>query len=166
MAEPTLDIHVLAGYVDVETERWREWFTKAPAAVLDLPLGPGSDGTVRSLIKHIFAVELRYAERMIGDPVTEYEQLADRTVDELWEIHEAAAALRNRFLLDASEEDLERVLISVTRKLGQIESRVQVVLLHSLIHGIRHWAQIAMVLRQHGYGEQWEHDWLVSPAVQ
>ncbi len=166
MAAPTVEIGVLAGYVDGETERWREWFGSAPAGVLDLPLGPGAEGTVRTLVKHVFAVELRYAERLLGLPVTGYEELADGTVEELWEIHRAAASLRDRFLLEASPEALDRVLVSDTRKLGRIESRAHTVVVHTLVHGIRHWAQVAAVLRQHGHGGLWEHDWLLSPAAQ
>jgi uncharacterized damage-inducible protein DinB len=165
MAAQSIEIRVLAAYVDKETERWREWFETAPAEVLDLPLGPGADGTVRTLITHIFAVELRYAQRLMGQPVTGYEELTDRTVEELWGIHQRAASLRDRFLQEASPEALDQVLVSDTRKLGRIEARAHTVVVHTLIHGIRHWAQIAAVLRQYGYGGLWEHDWLLSPAV-
>lgn len=166
MAAPTVEIGVLAAYVDGETERWREWFESAPAGVLDLPLGPGAEGTVRTLVKHIFAVELRYAQRLAGQPVSGYEELADGTVEELWQIHRDAASLRDRFLREATPEAFGRVLVSDTRRLGRIESSAHTVVVHSLIHGIRHWAQIAMVLREHGHGGLWEHDWLMSPAVQ
>lgn len=165
MAARTVEIGVLAAYVDGETERWREWFGNAPAGVLDLPLGPGAEGTVRTLVQHIFAVELRYAQRLLEEPVTGYEELADGSVEELWGIHRTAASLRDRFLREAPPGALDRVLVSDTRRLGRIESRAHTVLVHTLIHGIRHWAQIAMVLRQHGYGGVWEHDWLLSPAV-
>lgn len=166
MAAKSVELGLLAAYVDGETERWREWFETAPPAVLDLPLGTGTDGTVRTLIKHIFAVELRYAQRLAGEAVTGYEQLPDRTVPELWGIHRTAASIRDRFLLEATSEALDRVLVSDTRKLGRIESRAHVVVAHTFIHGIRHWAQIAAVLRQHGHGGLWEHDWLLSPEVQ
>jgi uncharacterized damage-inducible protein DinB len=166
MAAPTVEIGVLAAYVDGETERWREWFESAPPGVLDLPLGLGADGTVRTLVKHIFAVELRYAQRLAGQPVSGYEELADGTVEELWQIHREAALLRDRFLREATPEALGRVLVSDTRRLGRIESSAHTVVVHSLIHGIRHWAQIAMVLREHGHGGLWEHDWLMSPEVQ
>lgn len=165
MAAPTVEIGVLAAYVDGETERWREWFEGAPAGVLDLPLGPGAEGTVRTLVKHVFAVELRYAERLLDRPVTGYEELADGTVEELWAIHRTAAALRDRFLAEASPEALDRVLVSDTRRLGRIEASAHAVVVHTLVHGIRHWAQIAAVLRQHGHGGLWEHDWILSPAV-
>jgi uncharacterized damage-inducible protein DinB len=121
---------------------------------------------VRTLINHIFAVELRYAQRLAGEAVSGYEQLPDRTVPELWSIHRTAASIRDQFLRDATPEDLDRVLVSDTRKLGRIESRAHVVVMHTFIHGIRHWAQIAAVLRQHGHGGLWEHDWLLSPEVQ
>jgi uncharacterized damage-inducible protein DinB len=166
MAAKNVELGVLAAYVDGETGRWRGWFDTAPAEVLDLPLGPGAEGTIRTLIKHIFAVELRYAQRLVGDPVTGYEQLADGTVQELWRIHRTATSIRDRFLREATCESLHRVLVSETRKLGRIESPAHVVVMHTFIHGIRHWAQIAAVLRQHGHGGLWEHDWLLSPEVQ
>lgn len=166
MQAPVLEISMLAGYVEHETERWREWFAAAPPEVLDLPLGAGAEGTIRTLVKHIFAVELRYAQRLVGEPVSGYDELADGTVEELWQIHRTANATRGRYLAGASAEALDRILVSETRKLGRIESRAHTVLVHSLIHGIRHWAQIAMVLRQHGHGGLWEHDWLLNPAVQ
>ena len=165
MAERSVEIGVLAAYVDGETGRWREWLDGAPPGVLDLPLGPGADGTVRTLIKHIFAVELRYAQRLVGEPVSGYEELADGTAGELREIHRTAASLRDRFLREATPGALDRVLVSDTRKLGRIEARAHTVVVHTLVHGIRHWAQVATVLRQHGHGGLWEHDWLLSPEV-
>ena len=165
MSEQTIEFSTLIGYVEHETERWRTWFQAAPAEVMDLPLGSGADGTIRSLIKHIFAVELRYAQRLAGEPVSDYEQLADGTVEQLWEIHHAARAVLGRYLAGASADALDHVLVSETRKLGRLEARAHTVVVHSLVHGIRHWAQIAMVLRQHGHGGLWEHDWILSPAV-
>ncbi|HEX8393809.1 MAG TPA: DinB family protein [Longimicrobium sp.] len=166
MTAPAVQISTLAAYVEHETERWRQWFAAAPPDVLDLPLGAGAEGTVRTLVKHIFAVELRYAQRLAGTPVSGYEALADETVDQLWRIHRTANSIRARWLADATPEALDAILVSDTRKLGRIESRAHTVVVHSLVHGIRHWAQIAMVLRQHGHGGLWEHDWLLNPAVQ
>lgn len=166
MQAQVLELGTLAGYVEHETERWREWFQAAPPEVLDLSLGAGAEGTIRTLVKHIFAVELRYAQRLVGEPVSGYDELADGTVEQLWRIHRTANETRGRYLAGASAEALDRVLVSETRKLGRIQSRAHTVLVHSLVHGIRHWAQVAMVLRQHGHGGLWEHDWLLNPAVQ
>ena len=160
-----IEFSTLIGYVEHETERWRTWFQAAPAEVMDLPLGPGADGTIRSLVKHIFAVELRYAQRLAGEPVSDYEQLADGTVEQLWQIHHTAMSVLGRYLAEADDDAVDQVLVSETRRLGRLEARAHTVVVHSLVHGIRHWAQIAMVLRQHGHGGLWEHDWLMSPAV-
>lgn len=165
MDAQTLEFGTLAAYVEHETERWREWLSAAPPEVLDLPLGTGADGTIRTLVKHVFAVELRYAQRLAGEPVSGYEELADGTVEELWRIHHDARSVLERYLAGASGAALDRVLVSETRKLGRIEARAHTVVVHAWMHGIRHWAQIAMVLRQHGHGGLWEHDWLLSPAV-
>jgi uncharacterized damage-inducible protein DinB len=164
--KPVLELSTLARYVEHETERWRRWFEAAPPEVLDLSLGAGAEGTVRTLVKHIFAVELRYVQRLAEQPVSGYDELADGTVEQLWQIHHTANRTRAQYLADATAEALGRILVSETRKLGRIESRAHTVLVHSLMHGIRHWAQVAMVLRQHGHGGLWEHDWLLSPAVQ
>ena len=166
MTAHSLPFRTLAAYVDHETSRWREWFEAAPAEVLGLPLGPNADGTIRTLIKHIFAVELRYAQRLSGDAVSAYEDLPDATIDDLWRIHATATSVLGRYLAAADDSALDAVLVSNTRKLGAIESRARTVVVHSWIHGIRHWAQIALVLRQNGYGGLWEHDWLLNPAVQ
>ena len=166
MTPQSLPFDTLAAYVDNETARWRHWFAAAPADVLELPLGPNADGTVRTLVKHIFAVELRYAQRLSGDAVSAYEDLPDSTIDDLWRIHATATSVLDRYLASADDAALDAVLISNTRKLGPIESRARTVVVHSWIHGIRHWAQIALVLRQNGYGGLWEHDWLLNPEVQ
>jgi uncharacterized damage-inducible protein DinB len=166
VAGHTLEIEMLVAYVEEETKRWRQWFAQAPLETLAIPLGRGADGAVRTLIKHIFAVELRYAQRLVGEPVSGYEELPCDTVEQLWGIHERAGVLRDRFLQRAGDDEMEQVLVSETRKLGRIESRAHVVVTHTLIHGIRHWAQIAALLREHGHRGLWEHDWLLSPVVQ
>jgi uncharacterized damage-inducible protein DinB len=164
-ATQSLELAALAAYVDAETERWRRWFADAPAEVLALSLGAGTDDTVGGLVKHIFAVELRYAQRLVDQPVTEYGDLPDDGVPELWRIHEMAAELRDRYLRGATADDLSRVLVFDTRRAGRMSARAHDVVVHALLHGIRHWAQIATVLRQHGHGGLWGHDWLMHAMI-
>lgn len=165
MEDHSVGIGALAAYVEHETELWRAWFAAAPAGVLDLSLGPGAGGTVRELVKHIFAVELRYAQRLVGHPATSYEKLDDGSVEALWRIHRTARAIRDRYLAGATAPDLARTLAFETRRLGRLQSTAHGVVVHALVHSIRHWAQLATVLRQHGHGGLWEHDWLMSPVV-
>ncbi len=38
-------------------------------------------------------------------------------------------------------------------------------LTHAVVHAIRHWAQLATLLRQQGYKTDWQHDVLFSDAI-
>ena len=49
-----------------DAAKWRKWFDEQPAAVLDVPLSIALAKNVREFLLHIFAVELRYAERLTG----------------------------------------------------------------------------------------------------
>ena len=58
--------------------------------MLDVPLSIALAKNVREFLLHIFAVELRYAERLEGLPITDYETLATGSVAELFGIGERA----------------------------------------------------------------------------
>ena len=53
----------LLKYVNGETARWREFFATNPKA-LDVAVSIAGTNNVRDMLLHIFAVELRYAERL------------------------------------------------------------------------------------------------------
>ncbi|HEX2204712.1 MAG TPA: DinB family protein [Longimicrobium sp.] len=155
----------LMGYTGGETERWHAWFREQDPAVLDVPIGEGSRATVRGLLVHTFAVERRYADRLLGDPVTPYEGLPDRTVDEIFGIfHEGRAKLK-RFVETAKPEDWERRMTFQTITAGELSGSARKVVAHAFLHGIRHWAQIATALRQAGHPQPWMHDILMSDAL-
>ena len=69
-----------------ETSKWQNWFERQPAELLELPLDIALAKNVREFLLHIFAVELRYAERLTGSDVTEYETLPTGSVRELFAI--------------------------------------------------------------------------------
>ena len=62
----------LLGFYFAETQRWRGWLA-ANQKLLDLPIDIAQAKTVRDLVLHIVAVDLRYAERLLGEKVTDYE---------------------------------------------------------------------------------------------
>lgn len=78
-----LNTDELLNFCTAETERWREWFSLNPQT-LDLPVDIAQASYVRDLVLHIVAVELRYAERLLGEKVTEYNELPTGTVEELF----------------------------------------------------------------------------------
>jgi len=58
-----LSFSELLQYVNEETAKWREFFQSNPTA-LDVPVSIAGTKRVRDMLLHIFAVELRYAERL------------------------------------------------------------------------------------------------------
>lgn len=155
----------LMAYTDAETERWHAWLKEQPAEVLQVRIGEDTRETVRDVIGHVFAAELRYTQRLLGEPETSYDALEMGSLDALWRIH-AESRRRLRAYVDAIPAgERERQMTFNTRTMGQLSSSAQKMAVHVFLHGIRHWAQIATTLRQAGYRQPWAHDWLLCDAV-
>jgi uncharacterized damage-inducible protein DinB len=131
--------------------------------VLDEPMGEGRLATLRGVLVHVFAVELRYAQRLLGEPVSSYESLPQGSLDEIFAIGVEARSKLGSFL--ETDPDLDRDLTFETLTAGTRSASARKIVTHSMLHGIRHWAQIATVLRQRGYPAQWFHDILLSDAL-
>lgn len=153
----------LLTYTDGETARWREWFAAHPDA-LDVAYGDGRLATVGQLILHIFAVELRYTERLEGhQQVTAYEELEANGVDELFAIGDRARKALRAYLATMTDDDARTVLTFQTLTAGTLTASKYKIASNVFLHGIRHWAQVAATLRSAGYRDQWGHDMLLSP---
>lgn len=151
---------------EAETERWLKWFQRQSSGTLDLPTDIAGTGTVRHLLQHIFAVELRYAERLLDRETTSYESLNIFTLNDLFSIGERARRLFREFLAKATPDELSRVIEFQTRSAGTLRASKRKIFIHANVHGIRHWAQVAVVLRQAGHKTDWMHDFLVTPVIE
>jgi uncharacterized damage-inducible protein DinB len=160
-----LTFRELLDYTAAETDRWHRWFADHPTAVLDLPAGEGRTATVRGLLQHIFAVERRYADRLLGRPVSGYEVVNPESVDTLFAGGREARETLELYLTHASDDDLGQQMEFQTQTLGTMTASARKIVAHTLVHGIRHWAQLATALRQQGYKTDWPHDLLASSAL-
>jgi len=151
---------------EAEMQKWRKWFDEQPPAVLDVPLSIALAKSVREFLLHIFAVELRYAERLKGLPVTAYETLTTESIADLFEIGEKAAAMYRDYLVTVTDDDLATVIEFPTRSAGMFRSSKRKIFLHAMLHSVRHWAQLATALREAGYPTNWGKDFLYSPVMQ
>jgi uncharacterized damage-inducible protein DinB len=151
---------------EAETRKWRQWFDEQPALVLDLPLSIALAKDVREFLLHIFAVELRYAERLQGLPITAYETLPTGSVADLFGVGEKAGRMYREYLATASDKDLGAVIEFSTRTAGIIRSSKRKIFLHAMLHGVRHWAQLATALREAGYPTNWGKDFLYSAVME
>jgi uncharacterized damage-inducible protein DinB len=141
----------LIEYLDEESERWQQWFAQQSPTVLEVTIGVDDLATVRDLLMHISLVELRYAERLMGEPITAYERFQTASVDALFEVGKDARMKLTAFLAGATEKDLNDTLTFETKRAGTQSASKRKLVAHALLHSIRHWAQISTALRQHGF---------------
>jgi uncharacterized damage-inducible protein DinB len=148
-----------------ETTKWQNWFGRQASELLNLPLNIALAKDVREFLLHIFAVELRYAERLLEHEVTPYEAHATGSVEELFAIGERARTLFRDYVVRATDEDLAVVLEFPTRTAGVLRCSRRKMFAHAMLHGVRHWAQLATALRENGHGTDWAHDFLFSDVI-
>jgi uncharacterized damage-inducible protein DinB len=161
MGEPTLS--ALLAWNRAESRRWKAWFAAHPAA-LDLPMGAGG-GTVRKAIHHTVVVDLRYGQRLTGLPVSAFETIDVGDLDGLFALAERAHDLLEGWLAGATPAMLDQVHTFMTLSAGERSASARKILLHACTHHVRHWAQIASVVRMHGLKSDWPHDLLLSDAM-
>jgi uncharacterized damage-inducible protein DinB len=166
MTTPVLTIRELLDYTAAETRRWQRWLAAQPAEVLDLPIGAGRTATARGLIHHTIVVERRYTDRLRGEPVTTYESVPSDSLDALFATFDDTRVRLDAWLASANDADLAQILEFQTLSAGTLTGSARKVLVHLLLHGVRHWAQLATALRQQGHATDWSHDILMSDALE
>ena len=155
----------LLRFDEQETDRWHQFLAKQGPGVLDLNIDLAGGGTVRDLLLHIFAVELKYAERLSGGPLTQPADLPKGTVNEIFGIATTAHGKMKNYLKTASEADLDGKITFPTLSAGEQTATRRKVLGHALIHSLRHWAQLTTEMRRRGYKTDWHHDFLFTDAL-
>lgn len=159
MSNPTTAIAPLFAWRDNETSRWRGFFEANPRA-LDFPAGDGTMDTVRGVVRHIFAVELRYGQRLLGQPVTDWADFRQQSLDDLFAIGDEARLMIDQYMANADEASLSGTMTFSTLTAGTITATRRKILVNVVAHGVRHWAQVTTFVRQGGIRASWPHDLL------
>lgn len=149
---------------EVATRKWMTWFASSPAA-LDVPCDIYNSGTVRGLLKHIFAVELRHSQRLLGLDVVAYEAIPVGSLDDLSAVHEQAMRNLRKFLSEANDATLHEIITLQTVSAGTLHASRRKLFVHILLHSMRHWAQLTTLLREAGFKTDWPKDFLFSEAI-
>ena len=63
-------------------------------------------------------------------------------------------------LKDRDQTFWEKLIDLATRSSGEMRASRHVVFVHSLMHSVRHYAQLATLVRQHGFKPEWAMDFL------
>ena len=154
----------LLDYSAEETRRWGDFFNKDPAA-LNLPVDIAGAKSVREVVIHIVAVQARYAERLLNLPVTEYSSYDSMSPQAVFASAEKSAEDLRSFAVAANDSDWDGELTFPTRSAGTLTASRRKIFVHALLHGLRHWAQLATYLRQQGYKQDWPHDFIFSSVI-
>ena len=156
-----LGYQTLLEYTSAEQHRWHDWFVEHPEAWA-IPFATGRMATIGGVVAHIFAVEQRYAQRLLDLDVTAWEDFRQTSMEDVFELGDNARAMLVDFLTSAPESELDRVLTFQTLTAGPVTASKHKIASNIFLHGIRHWGQVASVLRQQGFADQWAHDMLLS----
>ena len=153
----------LLAWVEHTSQSWKKLLAERPE-ILAFPCDIRETQTVAQLLQHIVAVELRYAERLNELPHTDYAAIPFDSVEAIYATHDRAVELL-RPLLERDAEWWETVLEMKTRSAGTLRASRRTVLVHLLTHSIRHYAQLATLVRQHGVVHNLAADYLFMGLV-
>ena len=154
----------LLDYSAEETRRWGDFFNKNPAA-LDLRVDIAGAKSVREVVIHIVVVQARYAERLLNLPVSEYSSYEAMSPQAIFASAEKSAEDLRSFAVAANDADWDGTLTFPTRSAGSLTASRRKIFVHALLHGVRHWAQLATFLRHEGYKQDWQHDFIFTSVL-
>jgi uncharacterized damage-inducible protein DinB len=158
MTEPALTAGELFAWLEKTSTNWHKLLEAHPE-ILATPCDVAGVTSVAALLQHIVAVELRYAERLAGLPATDYAAIGYESAQAIYEVHGRAAELFQGQL--EAQVDWDEKIEFVTRSMGTMRASRKTVLFHALLHSIRHYAQLATLVRQHGVKPDWPMDYLM-----
>ena len=130
-------------------------------------MGPEADAiaTVRAMLFHIFIVEWVYAQTLNGESFDAWSSFQQDSLEHIFELSDAAESGLRKFLDTAAPATLDSTATLSGGGMTLTGTRRKFIM-HTFLHSARHWAQLAMVLRQHSHKTDWHHDLVLSDAMQ
>jgi uncharacterized damage-inducible protein DinB len=162
---PAITMQELLVWNQESSSFWYEHLKSDPA-LLELPCGIGGAANVQEFVRHIWAVELRWAQRLAGLPQMAREAVPPGPLDALFALHQQATEIL-RSLMDDPAQDWETTIELDFDRLPPHARKVsrRKILGHTLFHSQRHWAQLATLVRVAGFPSGFMGDLLVSAAL-
>lgn len=162
-----LSFEQLVGYRDQETARWKKFFEQKPEA-LKVKTDIARQSDAAGLVYHIFSVERLHTERLLEVPISPIEITRPESfasLESLYALEREAREKIGQFLTKASDAELDKIMTIQTRSAGTLTTSKRKLFGHLLLHGVRHWAQLAPIVRQAGFPQDWLHDFLFTEAM-
>jgi uncharacterized damage-inducible protein DinB len=161
-----LSLNELIEYTDWERSKWYKRLRSSGDSVLATSAGPHGDGRFQSIgdvIKHIFSAETRYVDRLSNRPLTDPASIPNDDLEGLFQFGGSSRTELRKFVegFPAGDWDVPQ---EFTLMGNSLKATPRKIIVHVLIHEIRHWAQIATLLRLNGVAADF-HDFLFSPVL-
>jgi len=156
-SEPAVTFRELFAYNDYLATRWLNYFQQHPDA-LDVDVG-GKTGTIRELVRHIIQAEQLFADRLLQQAPAP--KLESPTLEQLKQLHQESSERLVSYATSASDEDLRR-----TQVFGPVTASRRKILTQAALHGVHHWAQVAMEVRQAGFPPEKPQDIIISDVME
>ena len=162
---PAVSLEELLAWNCESAEFWNAHLGANPA-LLELPCGIGGAATVQDLVRHIWGVELRWAQRVARLPITSVNDLPSGPLVALFGIHVLAAQIGRGLLADPRQDWSETLTLEFDwlPPHARIASRRKL-MAHWMFHSQRHWAQLATLVRAAGFPAGFQGDLLFCPAL-
>ena len=162
----TLGLDHLLEYTAWERQKWHAQIQKYGAQALEISAGPHGDGRferIGDVIGHIFSAEKRYVERLHGLALTDPASIPKNDIEALFQFGQQSRSELRQLLetFPAQEWDVPREF-KILNFVARVTPRK--IVIHVLMHEIRHWAQIGTLLRLNGFTGEF-HDFLFSPVL-
>ncbi len=156
----------LLGWSDESANFWKAHLEANPS-LLELNCGIGGAATVQDFVRHIWAVDLRWAQRLAGSPEMPREAVPQGPLDVLFDLHRQAVQILEGLLADPQQDwDALYTLNAAWLPQGQATFSRRKVIAHALFHSQRHWAQLATLVREAGSASGFRGDLLFSSSLQ
>jgi uncharacterized damage-inducible protein DinB len=147
---------------DLSAQRWHDLMISHPE-ILAIPCDIRNSQTIAQVMQHIVAVELRYAERLQSVPESDYASVPCDSAEAIFATHSRALEIVRALLADGAYDWTVEIDFK-TLSLGMLRTTRSTILIYMLMHGIRHYAQLATLVRSHGFTPDWPMDYLFVEA--
>ena len=165
-----LTIAELLDYTEEERDKWRSWFAAQGNEPLKIALAGEAHSSIGALILHCFWAELFYAYWMRGETlskesavVKEHQALPNDQAEPIFNFGQTTRAELRAFTDTASPAAWERVY-EMNAYGFEARGPARKLIAHILLHEIRHWAQAAIIIREHGLAPPGDHDIIFSKS--
>ncbi|HEX7286934.1 MAG TPA: DinB family protein [Candidatus Angelobacter sp.] len=162
----SVNLGELIEYTDWDRGKWYDLFHQQGNSVLTISVGPHGDGrfqTAGDVVRHIFSAEKRYVERLSNRPLTDTSSVSNSNVDALFlfgrQSREDLKEFVKTFPARHWDAPVEFSLMN-----SSLKATPRKIVVHTLLHEIRHWAQIGTLLRLNGLKVEFR-DILFSPVM-